>query len=168
MRSIGVAMRLYAADHEDNLPARLKTGEKWPHVLMPYLQTPIVFADKSDTNNFIVRQTDPLRHDFNNTSYIMNGFNDVSGNTPDALEVRVNRIDSPAQVILLGTPKSGSGQFYMDMLEGPHGNHIDILDLQRYGNGSNYLFVDGSAKFLSKQEYNHRMWLVNKDFTVPQ
>ncbi len=55
----------------------------------------------------------------------------------------------------------------MDMLEGKKGNHVDVLNLELYDNGSNYLFADGSARFIKKADYSHRLWLVNPDFTVP-
>jgi prepilin-type processing-associated H-X9-DG protein len=55
----------------------------------------------------------------------------------------------------------------MDLVEGENGNHQDVLDLTLYGKGSDYLFADGSARFLSTNEYRAEMWLVNRDFTIP-
>jgi len=168
MRSIGVAFRLYATDNDDNLPARVTTGDKWPKLLSGYLDTTQPYAAVGDTNNFIFKKTDPLDNKRNNTSYIMNGFNDAGAYTNQAVVIKTVQIAQPSKVILLGTPKSGSTHFYMDMLEGEHGNHIDVLNLELYGEGTTYLFADGSAHFIQVKDYDHRMWLVNPDFVVPE
>jgi prepilin-type processing-associated H-X9-DG protein len=152
------------------LPHRVtNTNEshKWPRLISEYLDNPKVYATVGDTNNYIFRNLDPLSDAANNTSYIMNGYNDLGALTNSTIEVRINQVDKPAGLILLGTPNSGSKQFYMDMLEGKHGNHQDVLNLKLYGNGSDYLFADGSAKFMTTNEYRPEMWLVNKDFQVP-
>ena len=44
----------------------------------------------------------------------------------------------------------GMGHFFMDFAEPPHGNQKDILNLEAYGDGSNYFFADGSARFIAK------------------
>lgn len=167
LRNIGVAMKAYAADNEQALPRRVSTGDKWPKLLSQYLDSPQPYAAVGDTNNFIVQRTDPLSNTRNNTSYIMNGFNDLGAFTDENVKVKVTEIAAPNQVILLGTPKSDSGQFYMDVLEGPRGNHVDLLNLRLYGEGSTYLFADGSVQYILAKDYNSRLWLVNKEFAMP-
>lgn len=169
MRQIGVAFTLYAGENEFRLPNRQRDGslDKWPRLLAKYLGDDIrVYAAPGDPNNYLIRGTDPLNNSRNNTSFIMNGYNDLGGLTED-VEVRLTRMDA-ANVILLGTPYSGSTHFYMDMLEGKTGNHIDVLNLEAYGDGSNYLFADGSARFITKNNYDPTMWLVDKSFPVPE
>jgi len=171
MRQIGVGFYSYASDHDTRLPRRVSgdtnTSDKWPRLLNDYLEDTRVYAAVGDRSNHIFRGADPLSNQRNHTSYIMNGYNDIGAFTNEAVEVRLTQLEKPASVILLGTPKSGSTHFYMDMLEGQHGNHADVLNLELYGKGSCYLFADGSARFLTKAAYDHRLWLVNKDFVVP-
>jgi prepilin-type N-terminal cleavage/methylation domain-containing protein/prepilin-type processing-associated H-X9-DG protein len=170
LRQIGAAVFNYAGENEMRLPRRVvgtNDGAKWPRLLAGYLEDVRVYAAVGDRSNYIFRNADPLSDARNNTSYIMNGYNDLGAYTNAAVEVRVNHLDRPAEVILLGTPQPGSGHFYMDMLEGSNGNHQDILDLVLYGNGSDYLFADGSARFLTTNEYRAEMWLVNRDFPIP-
>ncbi len=94
----------------------------------------------------------------------MNGYNDIGALTNPAAEVRLPQIEKPTQVILMGTPESGSTQYYMDML---HGNQINVLNLTLFGLGTDYLFADGSARFIKKEDYDPQMWLVNRDFQMP-
>lgn len=170
MRQIGIAFFTYASDNDSRLPRRAQgtnDGDKWPALLSEYLQDVRVYAAVGDRSNYIFRHDDPLDNNRNNTSYIMNGYNDLGAYTNSAVEVRITQLEKPASVILLGTPKSGSFHFYMDMVEGQSGNHNDVLDLKKYGNGSVYVFADGSARFLSTNEYEVNMWLVDKNFEIP-
>lgn len=169
LRQIGVAVFTYAGENEMRLPRRVtdtNDSAKWPRLLADYLKDVRVYAAVGDRSNYIFRNVDPLSDQRNNTSYIMNGYNDIGAYTNAAVEVRINQLDHPGSIILLGTPHPGSGHFYMDMLEGA-GNHNDVLDLTLYGKGSDYLFADGSARFMTTNEYRAEMWLVNRDFTVP-
>lgn len=171
LRQMGVAVYNYAGDNDSLLPRRVtgtNDGDKWPKLLSAYLDDVRVFAAVGDRSNYIFRGKDPLDNSRNYTSYIMNGYNDVGAFTNPQVQVRLSQLPKPASVILFGTPNSGSTHFYMDLLESPHGNQNDVLNLTMYGNGSDYLFADGSAKFMKTNEYDVTMWLVNKDFQIPQ
>jgi prepilin-type processing-associated H-X9-DG protein len=67
-------------------------------------------------------------------------------------------------------------------LEPPNGNQYDALDLAAFNGGSNYLFADGSAKFITEaqyvapdpsnpsnppQRYGDDLWLTDKTWTIP-
>lgn len=166
LRQIGAGIMMYLGDHEFELPGRVTSGDKWPKLLHTYLNDTRIYAAPGDKENFIKRNADPLSNSRNETSFIMNGYNDAGTMDDPTVVVRANTIARPSQLILLGTPRPGSTHFYMDMLEGG-GNHINVLNLTAYGNGSTYLFADGSAQFLTESTYDHRMWLVNQDFEVP-
>jgi len=68
----------------------------------------------------------------------------------------------------------------MDFEEPPHGNQNDVLNLAAFNNGSNYLFADGSARFILKTDYNkpdpaggtdsygNDLWKVNKSYQAPK
>ncbi len=171
MRQIGVAFYSYAGDNDSRLPRRIagstNGNDKWPGLLHDYLQEIRVYAAAGDRSNFIFQKQDPLSNERNHTSYIMNGYNDIGAYTNEDVEVRLGQLEKPASVILLGTPRSGSTHFYMDLLEGSNGNHVDVLNLTLYGDGSDYLFADGSARYLTTNRYSAQLWLVNKDFPVP-
>jgi prepilin-type N-terminal cleavage/methylation domain-containing protein len=170
MRQIGVGFYCYAGENDARLPRRVtdtNTSDKWPKLLAEYLDDIRVYAAVGDRSNYIFQKTDPLSDARNNTSYIMNGYNDLGAFTNEAVEIRLTRLERPASVILLGTPKSGSTHFYMDMLEGPNGNHLDVLNLELYSGGSCYLFADGSARFIKKVDYDPHLWLVDTNFPIP-
>lgn len=177
LRQVGVAFFSYAGDNNQRLPRRVRTLEtgdgsedgfsRWPGLLSEYLDSLRVYAAPGDPESFLRSGADPLSDERNNTSYIMNGFNDLGAFTDEFVEVRLPGIENPSQVILLGLAKSGRTHFYMDMLEGRRGNHITILDPAFYGTGSTYLFADGSARFLTEEEYDHSLWLIDKTFEIP-
>lgn len=167
MRQIGVAFFNYAGDNDSRLPNRTEgSNARWPRLLSDYLENVKVYAS-DDSDNYIHRHADPLDDLQNNTSYIMNGYNDLGTYTNASVEVRITIIGQPASTILLGTPKRNMRHFYMDFNEGQHGNQSDVLNLERYGTGSLYVFADGSARFLTTNNYRHDMWLVDKTYTMP-
>jgi len=170
LKQIGVATINYAGDNDSMLPKRVagtNNGGKWPQLLSTYLDDIRVYAAIGDRSNYIFRQVDPLDNSRNNTSFIMNGYSDLGAYTNQTIEVRLTHLEKPASVILFGMPKSGMTHFYMDLVEPPHGNQNDVLNLTMYGTGSDYLFADGSARFITTNEYNVNMWLVNKDYPIP-
>lgn len=168
LRQIGVAVQTFANEHDMQLPGRaMSTSDaKWPVVLAAYLQNPRVYSAPGRANSAMTTGHDPLSNLRNYTSFILNGFNDLGALDDPSLTVRLVALERPSSVILVGMPHPGSGHFYMDMLEGA-GNHNDVLDLTAYGSGSPYLFADGSARVLTKANYDHKLWLVNRDFPVP-
>ncbi len=170
MRQIGAAFVIYAGEHDSQLPnpAQRKPTLSWPKALGPYLKDVRVFAAPGKQDNFILRKVDPLSEQPNNTSFIMNGFNDIGTWKNPNGEVRLISVSVPSDTLLLGMQKSGSRHFYMDFLEPPHGNAKDLLDLNAYGEGSNYLFVDGSARFITARDYREELWLADKAYIIPQ
>jgi prepilin-type processing-associated H-X9-DG protein len=58
----------------------------------------------------------------------------------------------------------GTGHFYMDFAEG---NQNEVLNKASYGNGANYLFADGSVRFLRVEDYDDTLWLVGKSNPIP-
>jgi prepilin-type N-terminal cleavage/methylation domain-containing protein/prepilin-type processing-associated H-X9-DG protein len=195
MRQIGASFILYANDNSYNLPERITTGDKWPALISKYLSDVRVYASSYDLQNWVVRGLTPaqaISNSGNNTSFIMNGYNDLGtyGNTGSApVNIRMNAIQGTSNVILLGTPKNPTAlnphqahntQYYMDFEEPPNGNQNDVLDLAAYNGGSDYLFADGSAKFITQaqyeapdpanpaQRYGDDLWLVDKSYVIPK
>ena len=170
MRQVAIAMLSYAGEHDYELPGRESGAnghDRWPKLIAQYLQDTKVLAAPGDPANFLIRHTDPLSNTTNNTSYIMNGYDDLGMLGRANMDVRMNRIETPASTLLLGTPKPGSIHFFMDFLEPPHGNNKDILNLHAYEDGSNYVFADGSARFIKERDYTDALWLVDKSYVIP-
>ena len=195
MRGIGTAFILYANDNSYNLPGRISSGNKWPAQLASYLSDVRVYASSYDLQNWVARgltAAQAIRKNGNNTSFIMNGYNDMgtySNTSGTPIAIRINQFPSTSDIILLGTPKNPTpanpkaghnSQYYMDFEEGPNGNQYDVLDLAAFNGGSNYLFADGSARFITQavyvapdpnnpgQRYGDDLWCVNKSYVIPK
>jgi prepilin-type processing-associated H-X9-DG protein len=174
------------------LPSRASASQgqsapdKWPTLLSKYLSDVRIYASSFDTQNWIIRHLTPTQavsNDANNTSYIMNGYNDQNTFNNPNVQIRVNSFATKTNTILLGTPIIGSRQFYMDFEEAPNGNENDVLQLAAYNGGSNYLFADGSARFITKaayqapspdatisgtnESYGNWLWKVDKTYQIP-
>lgn len=165
MRQIGAAFQLYANDNDFSLPGRITNGDKWPSLLVSYLgdnRKPKVYAEPGNSENFLLTNSDPLDNGQNNTSYIMNGYNDVGAYEDPSVTIKTNNVDQPSKTILLSV-HTHSHNFYMDFVEG---NDRAVLNLKAYGSGSNYLFMDGSARFLKEEEYDRDMWKIDKSNTT--
>jgi prepilin-type N-terminal cleavage/methylation domain-containing protein/prepilin-type processing-associated H-X9-DG protein len=193
MRQIGVAFSLYAGDNGYLLPSRVvaangATPTKWPGLLAKYLSDVRVYASSFDTQNWIIRgltATQAISDTGNNTSFIMNGYNDLNAFNNPNVQVRILSFPSTSDIILLGTPLdppfsvTHNTQYYMDFEEPPNGNENDVLNLAAFNGGSNYLFADGSARFITKaayqapdpanpsQKYGDDLWCVNKSYVIP-
>ncbi len=173
LRQIGVGFQLYANENDFSLPSRVRSGVKWPTLLIEYLgNDPKVYADPADEQNYVVRDKNPLSNGPNNTSYIMNGYNDLGAFDDPTVTIRANAIEQPSRTILVAA-QSHSGNFYMDFVEE---NQNKVLNKRLYGDGSTYLFTDGSSRFLKEEDYNGPapagaatanygdwLWLVSKD-----
>jgi prepilin-type N-terminal cleavage/methylation domain-containing protein len=193
MRQIGVSFILYANDNSYMLPGRVSNEagadgqavpNKWPVLLSQYLSDIRVYASTYDTQNFIIRKlsnTEALSNYSNNTSFIMNGYNDLGALNNSSVQIRMNAFPNTSDIILLGTPIVGSRQFYMDFEEAPNGNENDVLNLAAFNGGSNYLFAVGSARFITKAQYiapipggsslldnyGNSLWCVDKTYVIP-
>ncbi len=152
LRQIGVGFQLYANDNDFNLPRRVPgVEEKWPTLLVEYLgDDPKVYADPADEQNYVARDKDPLSNNPNNTSYIMNGYNDLGAYDDPTVNIKTNAIEQPSKTILVAA-QSHSGNFYMDFVEE---NQNKVLNKRLYGDGSTYLFTDGSSRFVKEDDYN--------------
>lgn len=198
MRQVGLAFMQYAADYNFQLPGRVMDGvnsaEKWPGLLAGYDPG----GNYSPGDDYIKNvkiyiapgytQVDTGRSDFarfltsnspNNTSWIMNGYNDVGAKT-QPMNIYISLLSSPSETILLGMHKPGQNHFYMDFTDG---DNTKVLDLHAYGNGdgagSIYCMADGSSRFITQKEYQKPapggsggaygdwLWLAQKSNPLP-
>ncbi len=166
MRSIGIAFVSYAGDNDGQLPSRA-TGpgsDKWPVLLLPYVGNSKCYVDPGDPIATAVPTQNLASNNGNNCSFFFNGFNDLGFYTDPNLTVKLVDLASGSNLLILGQKVHGSTQYYMDFVEG---NENDVLNKQAYFGGSNYVFADGSARFIPLSQYDNTWWLVNKNYQVP-
>ena len=161
VKQLFLAGRMYANAHEGFLPPRGVDADddRWPALFADYLG--------ESTGNYYCpaasddpeRLEDPYDNQHNNTSYVINGFNDkILYNTPSAMYL--DDLPYPSLTILFGEAKNGNPHFYMDLVEG---NERDILDYQRHEGGAMYAFGDGHAAWIEHpRTVNELMWWVDK------
>jgi prepilin-type N-terminal cleavage/methylation domain-containing protein/prepilin-type processing-associated H-X9-DG protein len=172
LRQIGLSARMYGDDSDGYFPPR-SSITRWPQAFYSTYHNTNMLICPSDNLNPLSLGADPTKPaDMAHRSYMINGWNDyfnenlsaadfqtyMNGNSPFC--VKETDIIYPTDTILLGEKLTDSGQYYMDLFEGT-GNDLDQLELGRHSatgagggtqngtksGGSNYSFVDGSARF---------------------
>jgi prepilin-type N-terminal cleavage/methylation domain-containing protein/prepilin-type processing-associated H-X9-DG protein len=176
LRQIGVAARLYANDHNQQLPGQPAAQDpasappnQWPTLFCAYLtpSDPRVFLDSSDPNTTQLPLQQVISNQANNTAFIYNGFDDLGTDNQPPQEVSLTRLDQPSEVALMGLKLAGSNSFYVDLLFQPIALLPSLLNTSAFDGGSHYLFADGSVRFLTQAQYTNSLWLVNKTLQLP-
>lgn len=173
MRQLGMAAVMYVDDNEGLLPIRQLGTDPgaWPTTLSDGYKDVRLLLCVSDSLTPASGGTNPNhRPDTMPRSYIINGWNDYwqarwtadgSGWSFGRLQgssMPQDAVKQPSETILFGEKVTESPHFYMDFLEGDaeslSGNDFTEVEHGRHsktGNGSggsNYVFVDGSARFI--------------------
>jgi prepilin-type N-terminal cleavage/methylation domain-containing protein/prepilin-type processing-associated H-X9-DG protein len=172
LRQIGLAHALYTGDAQGQFVPRTY-NPAWPTITYPNYQNVKLLRCPSDgpgiPYTFGASNTNYIA-DNAPRSYIMNGWNDYFQTTVSAqefkqymqhgiiLSVPETAVKEPSDTIVYGEKRSDGkhGHFHMDLLDGKLGDDIEEIEHGRHGkvggathgNGSNYAFVDGSARFL--------------------
>ena len=152
LRQLELALTLYAGDHNGEFPPRRRSPSTWISVLKPnYVESRILKC--------------PSDRLFVDRSYIINGWNDYfqSTLTPSDYKrytnwswpqgMKESAIPNPSETVAFGEKKSESRHVHMDFSQG-RGNDVEQVEQGRHGSGgprsggSNFAFVDGSARFL--------------------
>lgn len=186
LRQMGLSLVLYSHDYNGGFPPRAPSN-RWPTQLFKYYQSLEVLQCPTELKqrrrpakmaNLPNEQPDNAIR-----AFIINGWNDffgAVGANPDTLngkQVKPDSIPHPSDTIVMGEKRINSDHFYMDLTEGA-GNHIDQIERSRHSTnkrtmdakttngGSNYTFVDGSARFLRYKGsvYPLNLWAVNEQF----
>jgi prepilin-type N-terminal cleavage/methylation domain-containing protein len=165
MHGLGIAFLSYAYDNQGALPQRVVTGNKWPTLLLPYVgNDPSIYIDPGDPVASKIPLTQVVSNDPNNSSFIFNGFNDLGADGNPHVTVSIFNIPAPSSVLLLGQQVPGGDNFYLDVSEGDQNT---VLKKEAYFGGSNYIFADGTLRYMKATEYQDSMWLVNQSYVIP-
>ena len=159
LRQLGLALTVYIDDNEGKHPPR-GLPNSWPEELRAGYQSVKILVCPSDGPEPKTAINDPNYPAASAPrSYIMNGWNDYfqqemgaswsfGGMVGKALPE--GAVQDPSETIVIGEKKSSSEHFYMDFLETAAGNDFEEVEHGRHnaGQGSNYAFADGSARYL--------------------
>ena len=164
MRQVGLALRMYTDENDGFLPPRTHPN-RWPNRLLDGYRDVrlLICPDDKPVSRFFGMDTNRWA-DYAPRSYIYNAFNDyylpLYNNAPDwrrtaaSSESSINEsaIREPSETITFGEKETESAHWYFD-----YETYEDItqLDQARHGGrggknggGANYIFADGSARYL--------------------
>ena len=166
-RQLGLSLIMYASDHDGQYPARRVHPEAWMTKLLPYYKDPNILKCPSDGFTLLPPGLSVENRVLLARSYIINGFNDwfqgnlnsndfkVFMNWQWTNGMRESAIALPSDTIVFGEKKKGSPHVHMDFSQGDQGNDVEEINqnMHRYSGGeksggSNFVFADGSARFL--------------------
>ncbi len=184
LRQVGLALTLYASDHDGFYPPRREPTNAWPTTLYPYYKEPRILKCPTDRLSWMLPGTPvEFRISFQR-SYVINGFNDwfESELTPTNYQtflawrwpagMKESAISNPSETIAFGEKKTGSYHVHMDFSQGEKGNDVEEIDQGRHANGggkrggANFAFIDGSARFLKYGQSTSpvNLWAVKEDW----
>ena len=167
LRQLGLAARMYVDDNEDRFPLRtLSNPGAWPTTLEDGYKELRLLVCSSDGPDPLTNKSSPSPADAAPRSYMMNAWNDYyqqafneSQFSKIAAIAKTNAmpdsiVEQPSDTIVFGEKETTSDHYYQDFLEPPIGNDLTLIDQSRHmakngkGGGSNFAFVDGSARYL--------------------
>ena len=170
LRQLGIALRGYIDDNHGQFPRRSVPG-RWPQQLYNYYsQNTNLLHCPSDARGPLTWETDSTNYpgDAAARSYLINGCNDYFADafgftdwstlesTMFANSMKENIVQLPSGTIAIGEKQTGAPDYYMDILENGGNDFTGIAEQSRHDGsgpgtgtgGSNYAFMDGSARFL--------------------
>jgi prepilin-type N-terminal cleavage/methylation domain-containing protein/prepilin-type processing-associated H-X9-DG protein len=184
-RQLGLAVRMYVDDNEDQFPVRPSNGSqpRWPESLKEYYKDLRLLACPSDSNPGGNPNT--TNADAAPRSYIINGWNDyfeekgIPFGSIGGKSMPDSAITKSSETIVFGEKLTGSAHYYMDFLELDatlSGNDFTQVEQSRHmasgtaSGGSNYTFADGSARYLKfgKMFMPETLWAVTDKWRYMQ
>ena len=172
LKQMGLSIKMYADDSDGLYPPRTNAW-RWPTLLLEYYRTTNILLCPSD----LLRG--PPQSDFSSTtlpdranrSYMINGWNDYfSDALTAARSMKETAVIYPTETVMFGEKKNASPHYFMDLNEGV-GNDLDQIEQGCHSvarkainsGGSNFAYVDGSARFMryGKTVWPLNLWAVN-------
>jgi prepilin-type N-terminal cleavage/methylation domain-containing protein len=187
IRQLGLALMLYADDHDGYYPPRMGAWESlaapakqssggssnfWPLQLEPYyINTKILYCPSDVVNPGNNGASSQFAAINAKRSYLFNGFNDFFGTDklpPPGSKLPESAIKETSETIVFGEKDSTSGHWWMDYNLFDDTQEIDpgrhLKGPGGSGGGSVYAFADGSTRFLrfGQSLYPVNLWAVNE------
>lgn len=176
LKQLTLSIKMYADDNDGLYPPRTN-NYRWPTRLLEYYRTTNVLVCPTDAK----RGTPPTMTgsitpaDRSPRSYLINGWNDVFIDSLIApRSMKETGVFKPSGTIVFGEKKNLPNEtppvaldYFMDLLEGngndadrvEHGCHSANRQPRVRQGGSNFAFVDGSARYL---KYGQSVWPENQ------
>ena len=175
LRQLGLASQIYLGDNQGMFPPR-GGSNRWPNRFYEDYGKSVKLllcpTDAMLTNRPATGSVSNNVADASPRSYIINGWNDyfvshldtagfslyMAGTYPNGL--KENAVVFPSDTVVLGEKFSSATDYYMDLLEGAGNDITQVAEQSRHGGngriaqtgigvgGSNYAFVDGSARYI--------------------
>jgi len=175
LRQLGLSLKLYGGDYADFYPPRTNAW-RWPTLLrVSYKNLRLLICPTDARKGVPATDTNsPTAEDRAPRSYFINGWNDYFeevlsdddfnlylAGTYSGASFREGLVRKPSDTIVFGEKQNQAEDYFMDMLEGIGGNDADREEHSAHSGphgGSNFAFVDGSARFL---RYGSSVWPLN-------
>jgi prepilin-type N-terminal cleavage/methylation domain-containing protein len=175
LKQLELAVKTYADDFDGRYPPRTNAW-RWPTQLLEYYRSTNLLICPTDALRG-PPQTDtasPTPADRANRSYLINGWNDYfSDALTEARAMKETAVIYPSETLMFGEKKNQpnpSPHYFMDLNEGV-GNDLDQIEQgchsvshkSIYSGGSDFAYVDGSARFMryGKTVWPLNLWAVN-------
>ena len=173
LKQVELALKMYADDNDSLYPPRPPTNgaPRWPSMLLEYYKTTNMLVCPTDAQRG-PPQTDftaPFMADRANRSYLINGWNDYFSDALNAVHsMKETAVVYPSETLIFGEKKNEptpAMDYFMDLNE-EAGNDLDkveqgchsVVHKGKYAGGSNFVYVDGSARFM---KYGTTVWPLN-------
>jgi len=173
LRQLSLSAQMYVSDSQGFYPPRSDT-DRWPDKLYDSYgkSLKLLLCPSEITNTPASNGGSPSNNvaDAAPRSYFINGWNDYfvgpdDSGLNDGDSMKEGAIIYPSDTLILGEKTSDHGDFYMDLLENNGNDFTGILNQERHdgGNGSNYAFADGSARYLKNHMalYPLNLWAIS-------
>jgi prepilin-type N-terminal cleavage/methylation domain-containing protein/prepilin-type processing-associated H-X9-DG protein len=172
LKQLGLSIKMYADDNDGLYPPRTNQW-RWPTLLLEYYLTTNMLICPTDAmrGTPATDTTSPTIPDRANRSYMINGWNDYFANAlTAACSMKELAVIYPSDTVVFGEKKNASPHYFMDLNEGV-GNDLDQIEQGCHSvvhkainsGGSNFAFVDGSARFMryGTTVWPRNLWAVN-------
>ena len=162
-KQIGIALAMYVQDHEGMYPPRTHPNRWADRLLDGYQNVKLLWCPMDRNPLTTSMQTNGWPAAASPRSYVMNGYNDyfndrgipweffdTNGMFGTEVSVTEGVIQDTTDTIIFGEKFERFSEFHMDFShQNPGGwGRPELLDELKHGKGANYVFADGSVRFL--------------------
>jgi len=173
LKQLSLAAKMYSDDNTGHYPPRdpSPNAKRWPAILQEnYRDVKLLLCPSDELSDAqppaTGSSTEPA--DRAPRSFLINGFNDafVANPLTGTNSLKEQFIRLPSDTIIFGEKNHTNMDYFMDFAEGYAGNDWERVDYGRHGKpvpnrrgeGSNFAFADGSARYL---KYGTATWPLN-------